>query len=332
MRHLLSILCLALGIIGCKQAPKEAKEPVEETKEPVEETFINHYWAVDWHPSKDQIVVGGMVDKVRVISTTDYEVMKEIPFPGTVTKTKWHPSENKLAISVQDRKSFTSIIDLETDESIKLDSVCADGARAIDWNTQGDLLAVGDYEGVITFFDAKGNFIKNINTGQRSIIGMDWHPNQNLVAAIGEKITIYNYENDSMYHINDREEEIEVLMLCVAWHPSGKFFVTGDYGDFQNDYPPLLQYWSYNGDKIKSIIESKAEYRNVAWAHNGEVLATASEKIRLWDTEGNLIAENENPARLWGIDWNSNGTQIVATDEQCKIIFWDDNLNRLIEK
>ncbi|MDF1697668.1 MAG: WD40 repeat domain-containing protein [Saprospiraceae bacterium] len=128
------------------------------------------------------------------------------------------------------------------------------------------------------------------------------------------------------------DEEIEVLMLCVAWHPDGTFFVTGDYGDFVEHYPPLLQYWTRDGDRIKSIEESKAEYRNMAWSSDGDVLATASEKVRLWNRKGDLIAAETTKNLLWGIDWNENASKLVTTDDNGKIIFWDRNLNRLSEQ
>ena len=80
-------------------------------------------------------------------------------------------------------------------------------------------------------------------------------------------------------------------MLCVEWHPSGELFVTGDYGDYDNNYPPLLQFWTSEGKKIKTIEKSKAEFRNLKWSKDGTLLATASENIRLWDRNWNLISE-----------------------------------------
>ena len=140
---------------------------------------------------------------------------------------------------------------------------------------------------------------------------------------------MYNYKSDSLKNIEDRKEDI--LMLCVDWHPNGKFFVTGDYGDFIDHYPPLLQYWTYSGQRIKAIEESKAEYRNIKWSGDGDLLATASEKIRLWNKDGDLVAEDTTKNLLWGIDWNNDDSKLVVTDEKRKILFWDRNLNRLTE-
>lgn len=45
------------------------------------------------------------------------------------------------------------------------------------------------------------------------------------------------------------------MLLSVAWHKSGRFFVTGDYGDKQNK--SLLQYWNEQGELLRSIDISK---------------------------------------------------------------------------
>lgn len=318
------IIILIITIWGCKQTPKEESQNFE-INDP------HFFWSVGWHPNKDQFVVGGMQDTLRLFSANDLQLLKNYPIKGTITKTKWHPTKNKLAFSVQDGKSNSTILNLDNEQSIKLDSISIDGARAIGWNHSGELLAAGDYDGYLTIFNEEGIVLKRINTNQKGIIGLDWHPQENLIVAVGENITLYNYELDILKHIDDRSEEIEVLMLCVAWHPNGKFFVTGDYGDFKYHYPPLLQYWTYDGQRIKSIEESKAEFRNIKWSGDGELLATASEKIRLWNKDGNLVAEETIKNLLWGIDWNVDSSKIVATDGKGKIIFWNRKLDRLNE-
>lgn len=319
--YLLIILTL---VLGCKESRKKENQNHQGND-------LKILWTVDWQPNQNQIITGGMQDTLRLISTKNLKTIKNYPYKGTITKSKWHPSKNKVATSVQDGVSKLTIINFDTNERITLDSITNDGARAIGWNKQGNLLAVGDYEGYLTFFDEFGRFIKKVDTHQKSLIGLDWHPEEELIVTVGEKITLYHYGLDSIQHINDRNEEIEVLMLCTAWHPSGKFFVTGDYGDFTYHFPPLLQYWTYDGKRIKSIEKSESEYRNLKWSSDGKILATASEKIRLWDKNGNLIHEKAAPRLLWGVDWNGNNDRLVTTDEEGKITFWDKKLNKINE-
>jgi len=120
----------------------------------------------------------------------------------------------------------------------ELDSITDDGTRAIGWNKTGELLAVGDNERQLTIFDNIGQFLKQIDTQQKGFVGLDWHPDENLIMTVEEKISIYDFETENLKDIEDSDEDI--LMLCVAWHPNGEFFVTADYCDFVNKYSPLL--------------------------------------------------------------------------------------------
>lgn len=321
--RVLPILIFLTALWGCKQAPTAESQQAPKAKH-------WYFWSVDWHPKEDRLVVGGSNDTyLGLFAAHPLQQLKKYPYKGTITNTQWHPSQHKVALSVQDGKSNSAILNLDTGERIELDSISIEGARAIGWNHTGELLAVGDNNGFLTLFDQTGKFLKQIDTNQKGIMGLDWHPDQNLVVAVGDYISLYQYEGDSLTHIEDRSEA--VLMLCVDWHPDGAFFVTGDYGDFIDHHPPLLQYWRYDGHRIKAIAESQAEYRNISWSSDGELLATASEKIRLWNKEGELVAQDTAQNLLWGLDWNADASKIVATDDNRTIILWDRTLNRLAD-
>lgn len=310
---------LILFILGsCEQSNKE-----EIRKQEKEELW--YFWSVDWRPKKNQIVVGGSNDSfLKLFSTEDFQEIKSLPYLGTITKTKWHPFENKIAIAVQDGKSKCAILNLDDNIKLELESITNEGARAIGWNNTGNLLAVGDNEGVLSFFNKNGELLRKINTAQKSLMSLDWHPQENTVVAVGEKISLYHYVNDSLKSFEDRNEE--VLMLSAAWNPNGDVFATGDYGDFINHHPPLLQFWTYEGQRIKAVEESKAEFRNLAWSNDGKLLATASDKIRLWAKDGEMVKEKSTQNLLWGIAWNNNDTKLVTTDEKRRITLWTKDL------
>ena len=286
-------------------------------------------WTANWNHNNNQISVGGTQDTLRLFSSETYQLTENIPLRGTITKTKWHPIKNKLAISMQDGTSKSLILDPLSKEQTVLDSLDETGARALGWNKNGELLAVGDYSGLLNIYNENGKIIKRINTKQKGLIGLDWHPEKNIVTVVGERISIYDFENDSIYDIKPRKED--VLMLCTAWNPNGEFFVTGDYGDFEKDYPPLLQFWSASGENLRNIDTSKAEFRNLKWSKDGKILATASESLRLWNENGDLLEASESGNLLWGIDWNKLDSKIVTTDEKGKIIIWDRELNQIQE-
>ncbi|MFZ6023394.1 MAG: hypothetical protein ACOYVG_02950 [Bacteroidota bacterium] len=86
--------------------------------------------------------------------------------------------------------------------------------------------------------------------------------------------------------LKHREEPTGIL--SVEWHPSGNFFVSGDYGHDGEAVHSLLQYWTPEGKLFKTSKGSKMEYRDLQWNQDGTLLATASDKLRIWTKEGEL--------------------------------------------
>ena len=117
------------------------------------------------------------------------------------------------------------------------------------------------------------------------------------------------------------------MLLSIAWHKSGNFLVTGDYGDEKDK--SLLQYWNEQGELIKSIDISKGEYRNLAWNPKGDRLASASDALRIWDTSGNLISEGNSNDYLWGVSWNEKGNRIITSSMVQRIILWNKKAKRI---
>lgn len=284
-------------------------------------------WSASWHPNKELLAVGGTQDTLRLFAGKDYRLSKNLFFEGTITKIQWHPTKDLLAVAMQGGKSKSSIYDLASGKRTEMEGLNDFGARAIGWNRNGKLLAVGDYAGLLMVYDEEGKLVRRIATNQKSVIGLDWHPSKDVLVAVGDRISLYDMDKDTLVHVEDRSEE--VLMLCVAWHPSGAFFVTGDYGDNDHDFPALLQYWDQTGKKIRSWEGSKAEYRDLDWTDDGNMLATASECIRIWDAEGRLLSEKPSPSLLWGIDWDADGRKLVTTDKQGVILVWYKRLRRV---
>lgn len=164
-KSILIILSFIL-IYGCKENGKKVETERENW----------WLWTANWNPNNNQISVGGTQDTLRLFSSETYQLIDNIPLRGTITKTKWHPIKNKLAISMQDEKSKSLILDPISKEQIVLDSLDESGARAIGWNNKGELLAVGDYSGFLNIYNESGGIIKRINTKQKGLIGLDWHP------------------------------------------------------------------------------------------------------------------------------------------------------------
>ena len=286
--------------------------------------FDKVLWTADWSPNGKLIAVGGNIGELKLLIPKDLKTYKSFKKLNTITKVKWHPDGQFIAISRQgnDEKdpedNKAEIINIEDGSSITLDVI---HSRGLGWANNGRMLAIGDGEGMLRIYSKTGNLIKEIQTEQKAITGLSWHPSSGRIVTIGSHIEIIEVGSEKSTKIIPRE--IEILMLSVKWHPSGEFFVTGDYGDTILDYPPLLMFWDAKGNKIKEVKGSKAEYRNLKWTKNGDRLVTASDKVRMWNKEGILMKERNFGSLLWGIDWNRKNDKIVVTSEDGKVFLLD---------
>lgn len=292
--------------------------------------FNKALWAADWSPDGKFIAVGGNIDALKILSSEDLSTHKTIKKLNTITKIKWHPDGQLLAISKQGNDesgsdpSKVEIIDVSNNTTIQLDD---NSARGLGWNSTGTMLAVGSTEGVLSVYSNAGHLIKKIQTDQKAIVGLSWHPSQAIITTVGSHIEIIDLASEDRKKITPRE--IEILMLSVEWHPSGAFFVTGDYGDNILNYPALLMFWDSEGNKIREIEGSRAEYRNLKWNKNGDILATASDMVRTWTSDGVLIDERNLGSFLWGIDWSTDGSKIVTTSGDGKVFKLNGELKTL---
>ncbi len=285
-------------------------------------------WTTDWSPNGKYIAIGGNVDTLKIYSESNLKLYKSFPIKNTVTRIKWHPTKNIIAVATQNSEDKTTIINLDNNEKIELGGVSSDGARGIAWNYTGDYLAVADNEGQVLIYNIKGELIRkfiNQPNSTKSITAIDWHPKKNILTTVTDKIRFYDIEGNLLKSIKHRREE--VMLLSIAWHKSGDFFVTGDYGDEKDK--SLLQYWNKQGELLKSIDISKGEYRNLTWNPKGNRLASASDALRIWDTKGNLISEGNSKDYLWGVSWNKKGNRIITSSIEQRIILWNNKAERI---
>ena len=293
-----------------------------------DESVAEILWTCDWSADGKFVAVGGNMDSLKIISTKDFKLYRSIPIKNTITRALWHPKKNLLAVATQLSEEKCCIIDLNTFEKTELNGISSDGARGISWDNSGEYLAVGDNDGRVSIYDSQGKLLNQFKIeGTKSITCIDWHPTKKEVIFVSDKIYQCDINGKLIQTIKHRE--VEVLILSVAWHNSGSFFVVGDYGDGINN--SLLQYWSNDGKLLKSIDASKGEYRNICWNSKGDQLATASDALRIWDVHGKLLFEGKSDAYLWGVSWDSKGKQLVTTSMKKEIILWNGKV-KLIKR
>ena len=309
---------------------------------PVYNDSVNQqFWSADFSPDDRFIAVGGVDSTVRIYHGNNLELYKSFYIPSWIHIIKWNPDGKTLAIATS--TAYVLLLDINTGELIPLDNDIGpnhtdNGSRAMDWNYTGDMLAVGGLDGVVKIWGIKGNLLHYDDkypegTSFVSYLALDWHPYKNIFIAGNFEIHLYDSTCTELNVIEHANKE--AIMLCAEWHPSGEFFVIGDYGhNWEGEnVPSLLYFWSPDDRLLKSVPGSIGEYRNIDWNPDGRLLATASDVLRIWTKDGKLLQETKPDSTnyLWGISWNSKGTRIVTSSRHKTIALWDSTA-RLIKR
>ena len=257
-------------------------------------------WTVAIDHSGRFVATGGDDQMIRLYQYKDLKLIKTFPIHSMIRRMEWQPYGQLLAVATSDRKMH--LRNVATGDSIPLFGA-AYGGRGISWSYNGKFLAATDNH-LIKIWNEKGQLIRTIpKEDNNSYLDIDWHPSKNLLLVSGDDIRLYDMSGKKLAVLKHREEATGVL--AVEWHPNGLFFTSGDYGHEDEGVPTLLQFWTTEGKLFKTIKKSKMEYRDMKWNHDGSLLATASDRLRIWDREGNLLyTGGDGKNNLWGVAWN----------------------------
>lgn len=278
-------------------------------------------WTASWSPDGAHVLVGGNDGILRVFDGESFELIRKDSFgsESTIQRMNWHPKENVVALGMTGSEFY--LLNFDTGEKTTFTGDFG-WTRGIGWNHNGKLLAAADGEGVIHIWDRKGEKVRTITKGDSySYVDLAWHPKKDQIIGLSKYLQHYNSRGKLLQKTQHRAED--VLMLCADWHPSGKFFALGDYGDMNVSHPSVLQFWAGDGSDLQEFWDHKSEIRNLRWSPDGEYLATASDALRIYNKEGELLHTGASPDKLWGIDWSPDGSFIITSGEEGSIIVWN---------
>jgi WD40 repeat protein len=301
-----------IGMVGCPIRPSTTRMDTEENAPTA--------WTASWSYDDRFVAVGNSEGELAIYETTDWTKIKSWNFKATtITKTEWNPGAPILAVAAFSHDEKTSIIqlyDISKNHIIKNLPDTVQG-RGVSWSPSGEEVAYVGKNGRITIFTKNGEVLKTLSfSNPGGLFDIDWHPVNGQLVAVEEDIFLIDIDRDRLLATIDDGTKSKGILAC-RWHPSGKFFVTGDYGhESEGGEPSCLKYWTREGTLLKSIKESKSEYRNISWRRDGKYLAAATDVLLVLTENGDVISKTKfDDNNLWGIDWNNNGDKIISSDQ-----------------
>jgi WD40 repeat protein len=287
-------------------------------------------WTASWSNNDSFIAIGNDNGELSIYETETWTKVNSWNFQATtLTKVKWNPKYPVLAIAAFSHEKKPSIIQLYDAGKNRIISNLPDTVfgRAVTWSPDGEEVAYVGAGGRISIYSRQGNHRKTLSFGNpRSLFDLDWHPSKNILLAVEDSIYLIDIDHDSLLARHDDGSTNKGILSC-SWHPSGEFFVTGDYGhEEEGSEPSYLKYWNMKGVMLNRIKESRSEYRNVKWDKNGNYLAAATDVLLVLNKKGEVISKTKlGDHNLWGIDWNSKGDKIVSSEGAGNITVTDLN-------
>jgi WD40 repeat protein len=284
-------------------------------------------WTLDISHDDKYIATGGD-DSLLKIYTNDFRLQVEIKLEkfGMIRHLAWHPKENLLGVTT---RHSTFFLNPETRKDMPLEGNPG-GARASGWNYTGELFAAASGSGQLWIWNRQGKLLhKTQKKDRKDFLALDWHPSKNILVTVGDEIRIYDTSGHQLNMFPHRKQLAGIL--TVKWHPSGDFFVTGDYGHPAEGVKTLLQFWKPDGTLIKEWSGSKHEFRYIRWNKQGTLLATGSDALRIWSDQGELLYTGETDGHtLWGVDWVSDSAKIItASFGKGDVKVWDSKAKLL---
>ncbi|NXN30360.1 THOC3 protein, partial [Nycticryphes semicollaris] len=240
-------------------------------------------------------LASGSFDKTASVFLLEKDrLVKENNYRGhgdSVDQLCWHPSNPDLFVTASGDKTIR-IWDVRTTKCIATVNTKGESNINICWSPDGQTIAVGNKDDVVTFIDAKTHRSKAEEQFKFEVNEISWNNDNNMFFLTNGNgcINILSYpELKPIQSINAHPSNC----ICIKFDPMGKYFATGS-------ADALVSLWDV--DELVCVrCFSRLDWpvRTLSFSHDGKMLASASEDHFI------DIAEVETGEKLWEVQCES---------------------------
>lgn len=176
--------------------------------------------SIDWNDVDWQLLAVAR-GRIFIWDTQTGQLLRTIePYTTAMLSALWSDDGSRLASG--NLTGYVLVEELVMQELGGGDTLDFDGILALEWDPNGEELAVGTNSGLIQFFSGKGRRFqtngRDFESGSR-ILSLDWHPNKNLLAVgnLDGEVEIWDTETRDLV----TRVSTDLRVTSVVWSPDG---------------------------------------------------------------------------------------------------------------
>uniref|UniRef100_A0A8C2ZZU2 THO complex subunit 3 n=2 Tax=Cyclopterus lumpus TaxID=8103 RepID=A0A8C2ZZU2_CYCLU len=249
--------------------------------------------SVAWSCDGRRLASGSFDKTASVFLLEKDRLVKENNYRGhgdSVDQLCWHPTNPDLFVTASGDKTIR-IWDVRTTKCIATVNTKGENIN-ICWSPDGQTIAVGNKDDVVTFIDAKTHRSRAEEQFKFEVNEISWNNDNDMFFLTNGNgcINILSYpELKPIQSINAHPSNC----ICIKFDPTGKHFATGS-------ADALVSLWSVE-ELVCVRCFSRLDWpvRTLSFSHDGKMLASASEDHFI------DIAEVETGEKLWEVQCDS---------------------------
>jgi WD40 repeat protein len=234
-----------------------------------------------------------------------------------VTALAFSPLGDRLAVSGLTNRP---VVILDADTGDELQRLSDSGAQVIAFSADGQLLAVGNEEGLVTIFHVQtGAEQLRLQAPGKFLFSVGFSPDDRLVFAAGADSSVTVWETATGREIDASPLMHRGIVYSAAFSPDGQFFASGG-------WDRTVRIWeTASWDQVQMMIDASAATQSVAFSPNGQFLAWGStdSAVKLWHRPtGELHTLRGHLGYIRSVAFNPDGKLIASASEDGTAKIW----------